>query len=712
MKRWLFVIALLIAAVAGLLWWLQSEPVVATALPPETNQVTEAPPPPHAEAASQVTLRVHVIDALGRDVEGAQVYAQGRAQHLGVSDARGRWSLEFSADDAQLIRAERDGLVSATVGPVSESTEVELTLQSVTQVSCDVVDATSHALVDAAKVAVLGRAYSVTAGQVGLPLVPALTPLTISAPGYLTLETWFDFSRPSSRCQLPLERLSRVEGVVVDNGVPVSSVVVWAESVGMGSARTAFVQTNGNGEFSIQAKAGLFRLVGNTRSGLRVDGPPFALAAGEVKKGLTLELGARAPLSGTLTHDGVALAAAEVALVNAQTEQQVSATQTGPGGQYQFHEASPGKYVLQVRRGAFGGIAGPIQHTEMSTHFDFDFKGTNTATVRGRVEPASTGVRVRCRDAAWAGSARDAVTDAQGRFVFEGVSGRVFIDAQGPAGAATTTAVPGDDVVLRLSANPLVVHVRDAQGQPVTEALVFSQNGDTGALRTDTLMAPSGDLPLSLPRGFWLISAQVRTGLKTASARVDLQGPMEVTVSLPPGATVRSTVVDVTNKLPIANAAIALFANGSGQQSPMVMTDARGEFSLVDIDVNGALTVSRDGYTRAGFRVRDVPPRIELTPNPQATAAQPPFQYEGVGMVLEVRAEAVAVKQVYEGSPAQRAGALADDLIRAVDGAPATLPVESVVNRIRGAAGSAVTVTLERNGRTFDVVMRRRAFVL
>jgi C-terminal processing protease CtpA/Prc len=102
---------------------------------------------------------------------------------------------------------------------------------------------------------------------------------------------------------------------------------------------------------------------------------------------------------------------------------------------------------------------------------------------------------------------------------------------------------------------------------------------------------------------------------------------------------------------------------------------------------------------------------LDLPADTGAPPAKPPEvqEYEGVGMQLAQDGPRVYVWQTFEGGPAEAAGILKGDTILAVDGMPARAPADSVIPAIKGPSGTAVTLTMQRDGETLDFVVRRRA---
>ena len=74
-------------------------------------------------------------------------------------------------------------------------------------------------------------------------------------------------------------------------------------------------------------------------------------------------------------------------------------------------------------------------------------------------------------------------------------------------------------------------------------------------------------------------------------------------------------------------------------------------------------------------------------------------RYAGLGMSVELEKDSILVGRVFEGTPAATAGLQTGDRIIKVDGFATTgLGLDAVTSRIRGPAGTAVTVTIRRYG--------------
>lgn len=88
--------------------------------------------------------------------------------------------------------------------------------------------------------------------------------------------------------------------------------------------------------------------------------------------------------------------------------------------------------------------------------------------------------------------------------------------------------------------------------------------------------------------------------------------------------------------------------------------------------------------------------------------------YVGIGVTVTVSEEdgGLKVTEVTRDSPAYRAGIQADDIITMVEGdSTLELGLEASRDRIRGEAGTDVTITIKRDGEEFDLTLTRSNIV-
>lgn len=121
------------------------------------------------------------------------------------------------------------------------------------------------------------------------------------------------------------------------------------------------------------------------------------------------------------------------------------------------------------------------------------------------------------------------------------------------------------------------------------------------------------------------------------------------------------------------------------------------EETLVEGAIVGMLESLEDTHTRY------------LSPADQE-AAQRTFsgEYQGIGTVVEDVDGNITVVSPIDDSPAEAAGLQPGDILRAADGVELTgMDIAEAANLVRGPAGSAVLLLVERDGETFEVEIER-----
>jgi carboxyl-terminal processing protease len=88
---------------------------------------------------------------------------------------------------------------------------------------------------------------------------------------------------------------------------------------------------------------------------------------------------------------------------------------------------------------------------------------------------------------------------------------------------------------------------------------------------------------------------------------------------------------------------------------------------------------------------------------------EPTLELVGIGIALGGGDEGLLVNKVIPGGGAEAAGVQAGDVVTAVDGASAVeLGITGAVARIRGQAGTTVTLTVKRKDQLLSIVCERR----
>lgn len=119
--------------------------------------------------------------------------------------------------------------------------------------------------------------------------------------------------------------------------------------------------------------------------------------------------------------------------------------------------------------------------------------------------------------------------------------------------------------------------------------------------------------------------------------------------------------------------------------------------ALIEGAINGMLAVLDDPHTRY------------LSPQEEAMARQEmQGELQGIGAEVEEVDGAITIVSPIEGSPAEAAGLLPGDILRQADGVDLTdIGIMEAVRLVRGPAGTAVSLIIERQGESFTVTIER-----
>jgi len=198
------------------------------------------------------------------------------------------------------------------------------------------------------------------------------------------------------------------------------------------------------------------------------------------------------------------------------------------------------------------------------------------------------------------------------------------------------------------------------------------------------------------------VSAKGLGALRVPRVVVGEGGSKSVTVTLAAPSTVRG-VVKSSNQ-PVGGAQVTVAGR-------LAFTDAKGRWSVGDVAAGPiAITVMKQGFGNAWVSAiaggdEAGPVEIELRAAGQGVV-------DGVGVVLSPGAQGAVITSVLPGSPAD--GKLAaGDRIESIDGTDVgAAALEEIVARLRGAAGSSVSITIHRGADSSKVdVVRKRLVV-
>ncbi len=88
-------------------------------------------------------------------------------------------------------------------------------------------------------------------------------------------------------------------------------------------------------------------------------------------------------------------------------------------------------------------------------------------------------------------------------------------------------------------------------------------------------------------------------------------------------------------------------------------------------------------------------------------------KYGGIGSLVRKSGDFVVISEVYKGFPADKAGIRAGDILKKVNGVSLKgLATDSVSERLKGAPGTPLTLTIGRNGTETDYSIKRERIVI
>jgi len=537
-------------------------------------------------------------------------------------------------------------------------------------------------------------------------------------------------------------------------GLLAGRVVNWATGDGVGGAELTFtsdagaatVRSRDDGGFELAPPApGRFTLTAAAAPGFLPYAPELlhstvhvALARGKGVRGITVFLFPALDYRGRVVDaHGAPAPEAHVRLLGTPAGEQMidrldTEWTTDRDGRFTFHAADGA--VLEATRGAARGWAqldGDAEITRQLTITLGDAPARD-ATITGRtIDPGGAplaDVLVRASPATPAAtrSTAFATSGPDGSFTLRGLDRDVYdLEAEAEDRAPTALAgVPGGsrDITLTLDAGLAIAgRVLDGNGAPAPAytLLVFRHDGVARRLIVArSLVDPRARFEVRVPGGSYELIASAPGWAPSAPTRATA-GDTDVTLTLSAGATLRGTVVDAADQRPIGHARIAREANSGGAsiQPANAGTIARpdGTFELTGIPPGAlSVTVTAPGFNsriESGMTAGDGatlgPLTVGLTRI--AEGEQPSTELVGIGIVFSADGDDLRVTRIIAGGGAEAAGIVVGDRVTAIDGLPvAPLGVDGAVSRIRGIAGTTITVTVRRGDQLLQLIVTRR----
>lgn len=163
-------------------------------------------------------------------------------------------------------------------------------------------------------------------------------------------------------------------------------------------------------------------------------------------------------------------------------------------------------------------------------------------------------------------------------------------------------------------------------------------------------------------------------------------------------ATVLGNIIDFVNRRPVENAMVE-FA-GENERASQIGTDSLGRFSInVRYPQRGRIIINKEGYIRKEINIEVT--EKELTLNNIVLVAgsirNDGNKYQGIGAALIENNSEFVVAQVFERSPASKAGLKKNDRIIQINGMDvSSLRLDELIALIRGDERTNVILTVRR----------------
>ncbi len=553
----------------------------------------------------------------------------------------------------------------------------------------------------------------------------------------------------------PLPGQGRVVVAPIAEGGAISGRVInWSTGEGVAGAELTF--TSPAGAVTIRSKdKGVFEL-GAEQPGAyaltTIVAPSFlpyapelshspvrvALAAKQAVRGITLFLFPAVDYEGTVVDKGTPVAGAKVKLADPAGEQTLIklATEWTTDAKGHFTFNAPDFAVFEAVKGGKRGWAileGGVQTTHQMT-IDIGDAPARDVTIKGKTVDTTgqplAGVLVTAVPEEPKNSAPHATafatSEADGSFAFadlDKIPYTLVADLDDHARAVRVT-VPGgtQNVTIAIDRGlALGGFVRDSDDKPIP-AFTLLVTKRQGVLRdlvaTRTVIDPTGRFSVRVPKGDYelLVSS---SGWAPSAPVPAAAGTTDTKVELTRGAVLAGRVIDAKTREPLQYARVQREGGGGGASAQPVnagtVTRADGTFELAGIPP-GSFTLSiaagnHHPKLEGGLVAKDggtLGP-LELSLVPLAEGETPQLELVGIGLKLSADGDAIKVEQVIAKGGAEAAGIVAGDRVLAIDGIPVTqLGLDGAIGKIRGVAGTTLSVTILREGKSTQLVVERK----
>ncbi len=254
----------------------------------------------------------------------------------------------------------------------------------------------------------------------------------------------------------------------------------------------------------------------------------------------------------------------------------------------------------------------------------------------------------------------------------------------------------------------LVGIVMDSDREPLKGCILTLRNKDepfTSARRTDL----SGKFFFeNIKTGEYKLVIQCEAGKAERGGIIvekDKVNNLEILLEkkeVVPVSVISGNVIDFVNRTPVQGASVRF--TGRKESSSEIATDDLGRFSInVTSPQNGRIVIDKEGYVRKSIEVEITEKEVHMNNIPivKGNIKDEGQKYQGIGAALIEKNNEFVVAQVFEDSPAAKAGLKNNDRIYQINGMDlSSLGLSEVIALIRGDERTNVILTVKRGDET------------